>query len=125
MFKNQRINYTKIKIKQSLQNTQVHHDIFKDSEIEYTIDRILENHEVKLNDVIYLLESQEIQRLGLVGNSIRENMFGKNVTFINNIILNYTNVCVTYCKFCAFYRPPGHEESYTVSKEEILNRVVF
>ena len=125
MSKNQRINYTKIKIKQSLQNTQIQHDIFKHSEIEDTIDRILENHEVKLNDVIYLLESQEIQRLGLVGNSIRENMFGKNVTFINNIILNYTNVCVTYCKFCAFYRPPGHEESYTVSKEEILNRVVF
>jgi cyclic dehypoxanthinyl futalosine synthase len=108
-----------------LQNTQVHHDIFKDSEIEDTVDRMLENHEIKLNDVIYLLESQEIQRLGLVGNSIRENIFGKNVTFINNIILNYTNVCVTYCKFCAFYRPPGHEESYTVSKEEILNRVVY
>jgi cyclic dehypoxanthinyl futalosine synthase len=122
---NQRINYTKIKIKQSLQNTQVHHDIFKGSEIEDTIDRILENHEIKLNDIICLLESQEIQRLGLVGNSIREDMFGKNVTFINNIILNYTNVCVTYCKFCAFYRPPGHEESYTVSKEEILNRVIF
>ena len=71
-----------------MQNTQVHHDIFKDSEIEETIDRIQENHEIKLNDVIYLLESQEIQRLGLVGNSIREGMFGKNVTFINNIILN-------------------------------------
>src|SRR6185312_3246293 len=120
---NQRINYTKNKIKQSLQNTQVHHDIFKDSEIEETIDRIQENHEIKLNDVIYLLESQEIQRLGLVGNSIREGMFGKNVTFINNIILNYTNVCVTYCKFCAFYRPPGHEQSYTLSIDEIVRRV--
>ncbi len=108
-----------------MQNTQVHHDIFKDSEIENTIDRILKDHDIKLNDLILLLKSQEIQRLGLVGNSIRESMYGKNVTFINNIILNYTNVCVTYCKFCAFYRPPGHEESYTVSKEEILNRVVF
>ncbi len=108
-----------------MQNTQVHHDIYKDSEIENTIDRILKDHDIKLNDLILLLKSQEIQRLGLVGNSIRERMYGKNVTFINNIILNYTNVCVTYCKFCAFYRPPGHEESYTVSKEEILNRVVF
>ena len=91
-----------------MENTQVYHDIFKNSEVEDTINRILENHEIKLNDVVYLLESQEIQRLGLIGNSIREDMFGKNVTFINNIILNYTNVCVTYCKFCAFYRPPGH-----------------
>jgi len=55
-----------------LQNTQVHHDIFKDSEIEDTINRLLENHDIKLNDIIHLLESQEIQRLGLVGNSIRE-----------------------------------------------------
>jgi cyclic dehypoxanthinyl futalosine synthase len=52
-------------------------------------------------------------------------LYGKQVSFINNIILNYTNVCVTYCKFCAFYRPPGHEESYTVSKEEIIERIVF
>ncbi|WP_458742806.1 CofH family radical SAM protein [Candidatus Nitrosocosmicus sp. T] len=108
-----------------MQNTQVHHDIYKDSEIENTIDRILKDHDITLNDLILLLKSQEIQRLGLVGNSIRERRYGKNVTFINNIILNYTNVCVTYCKFCAFYRPPGHEESYTVSKEEILKRVVF
>ncbi len=108
-----------------MQNTQVHHDIYKDSEIENIIDRILKDHDITLNDLILLLKSQEIQRLGLVGNSVRERMYGKNVTFINNIILNYTNVCVTYCKFCAFYRPPGHEESYTVSKEEILNRVVF
>jgi cyclic dehypoxanthinyl futalosine synthase len=52
-----------------LQNTQVHHDIFKHSEIEDTIDRMLENHEIKINDIIYLLESQEIQRLGLMNQS--------------------------------------------------------
>ena len=71
------------------------------------------------------METKDIQHLGLVSNYLREQLFGKTVTFINNLILNYTNVCITYCKFCAFYRPPNHEESYTVSKEEILNRIIF
>jgi cyclic dehypoxanthinyl futalosine synthase len=109
----------------SLQNTQLSHDILKGSEIEDTVTEILSDNEFKINDLVFLLKTHEIQRLGLIGNKIREDLYGKKVSFINNIILNYTNVCVTYCKFCAFYRPPGHKESYTVSKEEILNRIVF
>jgi len=108
-----------------LQNSQISHDIFKGSELESTVDKILNNNNIEINDLIYLLKTPEIQRLGLIGNSLREHLYGKQVSFINNIILNYTNVCVTYCKFCAFYRPPGHEESYTVSKEEIIERIVF
>lgn len=108
-----------------MQNSQISHDIFKGSELENTVDKILNDQDLEINDLIYLLKSPEIQRLGLIGNSLREKLYGKQVSFINNIILNYTNVCVTYCKFCAFYRPPGHEESYTVSKEEIIERIVF
>jgi cyclic dehypoxanthinyl futalosine synthase len=38
--------------------------------------------------------------------------------------LNYTNVCITYCKFCVFYRQPGHEEAYTLSLDEVVRRIV-
>jgi cyclic dehypoxanthinyl futalosine synthase len=75
--------------------------------------------------VTSLLETKDIQHLGLVSNYLRETQFGKTVTFINNLILNYTNVCITNCKFCAFYRPPNHQESYTVSQDEILKRIIF
>lgn len=108
-----------------MQNTQLSQDILKGTELEDTVNEILSGTEFNINDLIFLLKTNEIQRLGLIGNRIREDLFGKQVSFINNIILNYTNVCITYCKFCAFYRPPGHEESYTVSKEEILNRIIF
>ena len=36
--------------------------------------------------------------------------------------INYTNVCVTACKFCAFYRAPKHAEGWTHPLEEILRR---
>lgn len=47
----------------------------------------------------------------------------KNVTYVIGRILNYTNVCWVRCKFCAFYRVPGHDEGYLLSDEEILSKV--
>ncbi len=45
------------------------------------------------------------------------------VTYLVGRILNYTNVCWVRCKFCAFYRVPGHGEGYLLSDEEILDKV--
>jgi cyclic dehypoxanthinyl futalosine synthase len=108
-----------------LENIQIFENSLKNSDIDNIINNIINNNDIQLNDVVTLLETKDIQHLGLVSNYLRERLYGKTVTFINNLILNYTNVCITYCKFCAFYRPPNHHESYTVSKEEILNRIIF
>jgi dehypoxanthine futalosine cyclase len=61
--------------------------------------------------------------MGLVAGYLARKEFGKKASFVNNMILNYTNVCITDCKFCAFYRPPGHEESYTVSIDQVESRL--
>jgi cyclic dehypoxanthinyl futalosine synthase len=37
--------------------------------------------------------------------------------------INYTNVCVTPCRFCAFSRPPGHPEAWTLSIDQIIEKV--
>lgn len=74
-------------------------------------------------DILRLLNSDQVHLIGMVAGHITRKKFGKKASFVNNIILNYTNVCVTDCKFCAFYRPPGHPESYTLSLEQIEARV--
>ena len=61
--------------------------------------------------------------MGMVAGNLTQKRFGKKASFVNNIILNYTNVCVTDCKFCAFYRSPGDAESYTLSLDQIETRV--
>ena len=98
-------------------------DFLKKSDISEVLDRALAGHRLGLDDCIRLVKSDDVYSMGLVANILRQRLFGDTITFISNIILNYTNVCVTYCKFCAFYRPPGHEESYTVPIEEIVRRV--
>ena len=74
-------------------------------------------------EILRLLNSDDIHLMGLVAGHITQKRFGKKASFVNNIILNYTNVCVTDCKFCAFYRPPGHNESYTLTLDQIEARV--
>ena len=74
-------------------------------------------------DTVRLLKSNDVNLMGLVAGHITKKRFGKKASFVNNIILNYTNVCITDCKFCAFYRPPGDDESYTLSLDQIEARV--
>jgi len=74
-------------------------------------------------DCLRLLESDDVHLMGLTSGHLTRNQFGKKASFVNNIILNYTNVCITDCKFCAFYRSPGAEDSYTLTLEQIESRV--
>ena len=75
------------------------------------------------DECLRLLDSNDVHLMGLVGGHLTRKKFGKKASFVNNMILNYTNVCITDCKFCAFYRPPGHDESYTVSLEQVESRL--
>ena len=58
--------------------------------------------------------------LGLAADAVRRRKHPHDVvTYIVDRNVNYTNVCTTSCRFCAFYRPPGHPEGYVLSREEL------
>ena len=98
-------------------------DLVEKSDVSDILDQVLHGKKLVLNDCIRLLKSDNTYALGAIGNILRDKLFGKVATFVNNIILNYTNVCITYCKFCAFYRAPGNSEGYTLSVDDIVKRV--
>ena len=93
------------------------------SDVSDIADRIMATERLNLNDCLRLIKSDDLYALGLLSSELREKIYGNIATFVNNIILNYTNVCVTYCKFCAFYRPLGDTDAYTLSVDEIIKRV--
>jgi cyclic dehypoxanthinyl futalosine synthase len=75
-------------------------------------------------DALFLLEHGDLERIGEVADAIRRRRFPEGyATFIIDRNINYTNVCVVKCSFCAFYRLPGHEEGYRRTPEEIFQRV--
>src|SRR2546430_6752464 len=62
--------------------------------------------------------------LGALADQARWQLHPENVvTYIIDRNINYTNVCVADCKFCAFYRRPKHTEGYVLSLEQIGRKI--
>lgn len=86
--------------------------------------RVLANERISPEDALALFRHPNLPELAALANHRRQQLVpGNTVTYIIGRILNYTNVCWVRCKFCAFYRVPGHEEGYLLSDDEILDKV--
>ena len=76
------------------------------------------------SDALYLLEHGDLDHISEAADHIRRKRFPNDyASFIIDRNINYTNVCVIRCSFCAFYRLPGDAEGYRRSPEEIFHRV--
>jgi cyclic dehypoxanthinyl futalosine synthase len=73
---------------------------------------------------LYLLTEADLMALGQLAQLVRHRMHpGNQVTFVVDSNPNYTNVCVADCLFCAFYRRPGDKEAYTLSVEQVMEKI--
>jgi cyclic dehypoxanthinyl futalosine synthase len=94
------------------------------SKIDAILKRALDGERLGLEDGIALWESDEIEKLGWAANQLMERKHPEPVTtFVIGRNINYTNICDTYCRFCAFYRAPGSKEGYVLSNEEIFQKI--
>jgi cyclic dehypoxanthinyl futalosine synthase len=86
--------------------------------------KALDGERLSFDDIVALLKSPDLLSIGMTANEIRFRLHPEPiVTYVVSRNINYTNVCVDYCSFCAFYRPPGHKEGYVLPLEVILQKV--
>ena len=79
---------------------------------------------ITVSEARTLWQEKDFFDLGQMAHSIRQELHPDLiVTYIVDRNINYTNICVSGCKFCAFYRPPGHEHGYVLSFEQIGQKV--
>ena len=82
--------------------------------------RVVDRTSSEFKDLLALYEHAPLLELGGLADVERWRRHPENaVTYIIDRNINYTNVCVADCKFCAFYRRPRHAEGYVLSFEEI------
>ncbi|MGQ0648827.1 MAG: cyclic dehypoxanthinyl futalosine synthase [Gemmatimonadaceae bacterium] len=75
-------------------------------------------------DLLDFYANAPLLELGLEADRMRQARHPHNtVTYIVDRNINYTNVCVADCGFCAFYRRPKHQEGYTLSFEQIGEKI--
>jgi cyclic dehypoxanthinyl futalosine synthase len=72
----------------------------------------------------WLLTEAPLLELGQLAEHTRYRLHPEPVvSFVVDTNPNYTNVCVTDCQFCAFYRRPGDPEAYTLTVDEVMARI--
>jgi len=88
---------------------------------EYYVDKNLKGEDLSFDEALELFELP-LPVLGKIADRIRKEKCGDLVTFVIDRNINYTNVCISKCKFCAFYARKKEDE-YLLSKEEILRKI--
>src|SRR5574337_378220 len=86
--------------------------------------RALDGTELGVAESGRLAESdgRDLQALTLVADELRRRQVGETVTYVVNRNINFTNVCIKHCAFCAFSRDFREEEGYFLPIEEVVRR---
>lgn len=99
---------------------------FKDSDpvIAKTLDRALSEKEISPGEAenLYNAKGLDFHLVGAVADELRKRRVGDIVTYVINRNINFTNVCIKQCGFCAFSRDFREEDGYFLPKEEIVRR---
>lgn len=73
---------------------------------------------------LQLLKNSDLLDLGERADALRHKLHPDGVTtFIVDRNINYTNVCLNKCAFCAFYRDPDSGDSYVLTKEQLFSKI--
>jgi aminodeoxyfutalosine synthase len=83
-------------------------------------EKVERQERLSFEDGLNLFESDDLLSVGALANKVRERING-DLTYYNvNRHMNYTNVCISDCAFCGFYRRVRHPEAYECSVEECV-----
>jgi cyclic dehypoxanthinyl futalosine synthase len=92
--------------------------------VDAILDRAISGERLERDDLLELFEEAPLLDLGQAANAVRERMVDPGTaTFIIDRNINYTNVCVYRCRFCAFYRTLGDSDAYLLPFETIAEKV--
>jgi 7,8-didemethyl-8-hydroxy-5-deazariboflavin synthase CofH subunit len=89
-----------------------------------TLGRVLDGAAVSVPEAALLARAtgRDLHALGLAADEMRGRQVGDIVTFVINRNINFTNVCIKHCTFCAFSRDHREEEGYFLPIPEVVRR---
>jgi FO synthase subunit 2 len=100
--------------------------LFKNSDpiISEILNNVLSDKEISVKEGVelYNVDGADFHLIGLVADEIRRRRVGDIVSYVINRNINFTNVCIKQCGFCAFSRDFREEEGYFLPTEEIVKR---
>ncbi len=97
-----------------------------DPAIRRPLERALEGRQISVEEALPLTQAngRDLDTLCLVADALRAEQAGDTVTYVVNRNINFTNVCVKACRFCAFSRDLRSEQGYLLDVDEVVRRAL-
>ncbi len=92
-------------------------------ELRPIFEKVEDGVRISNKDALVLYESQDLNGLGSIANILRERKNGNFATYINNRYINYSNLCILSCQFCAFGARKRDAHAFELSIPEITQTV--
>jgi len=93
-----------------------------DDSIEDIFAKVEAGERLSFDDGVRLYRSKDIASIGLAADLVRRRKNSDRTYYVVNRHINYTDICINRCRFCAFSRSEGEEGAYVMSIEEILEQ---
>jgi len=94
------------------------------SAVERALGAAVEKERLSTDEALVLLEQADLPSLAAAAHAVRCRMDDEHVvTYVVDRNINSTNVCVSGCRFCAFYREPGDPRGYVLSLDELDRKI--
>jgi 7,8-didemethyl-8-hydroxy-5-deazariboflavin synthase CofH subunit len=97
-----------------------------DAGVRGVLERALAGHDVEVDDAVLLCDARgaSLHALVATADALRREQVGDRVGYVVNRNVNFTNVCIKACRFCAFSRTRRSDEGYFLPAEEVVRRAV-
>ena len=87
-------------------------------------EKVLEGERITEEEALELLREEELLNLGFLANAVRNRLHPeREVTFVIDRNINYTNICTCRCRFCAFYRDKNAPDAYLIDWETLRKKI--
>ena len=94
-----------------------------DARLERIREKALNGDDLNRDEIKFMYDYASLNSLGSIAREISQEISGNRVSFVSNLILNYTNICNVRCHFCAFYRIGKEGDSYALSEDQVLEEI--
>ncbi len=93
-------------------------------QLETIIEKVSAGGRIDDDEYLLLEQQADLHQLGFLANTIRQTKHPDNiVSYVIDRNINYTDICISACKFCAFFKSPEDQKGYLISFDELADKI--
>jgi aminodeoxyfutalosine synthase len=104
-------------------NTDIAQRWVEGSDLADIHEKVVAGRRLSREDGLRLFESQDLLTIGFLANLVRQRLHGQQTYWVYNQHINYSNICINGCRFCAFSRSLGEEGGFSLTVDQIAHKV--